>query len=189
MPTLNHPPVTTTTSVSVYGYTWGTETFYETGGFGKAVRQQPPPRSFDRIIAADCLWMPMQHGNLLRSILSYLKDANVDSGSVIEDKIAAPCALVLGGFHTGRSVVGDFMELATGHRSGNGGKIVGEVGTRDGADVDEHADIRGRLKAAEVFEVDVHGMRRDWQPVRPYESKEQSKRWCICAILVRREQG
>lgn len=54
-------------------------------------------RSFDRVLACDCLWMPRQHDNLLRSIEWFLK----------EDE-AARC-WVVGGFHTGRANMREFF--------------------------------------------------------------------------------
>jgi predicted nicotinamide N-methyase len=55
-------------------------------------------RAFDRVVAADCLWMPWQHGNLRRSIAWFLGEG--------EDVRA----WVVGGFHTGRDSMGSFFE-------------------------------------------------------------------------------
>lgn len=54
-------------------------------------------RAFDRVLACDCLWMPWQHDNLLRSIEWFLK----------EDREAR--CWVVGGFHTGRANMRDFF--------------------------------------------------------------------------------
>ncbi|KAK4127457.1 hypothetical protein N657DRAFT_641453 [Parathielavia appendiculata] len=54
--------------------------------------------AFDRVIAADCLWMPWQHGNLRRSIAWFL------------GKGEKARAWVVGGFHTGRDKVAAFFE-------------------------------------------------------------------------------
>ncbi|APA10232.1 hypothetical protein SS1G_07328 [Sclerotinia sclerotiorum 1980 UF-70] len=51
---------------------------------------------FTRVIASDCLWMPWQHENLLKSIRWFLK----------EDGRAWICA----GFHTGRELMRGFFE-------------------------------------------------------------------------------
>ncbi|KAK4241125.1 hypothetical protein C8A03DRAFT_30730 [Achaetomium macrosporum] len=54
--------------------------------------------AFDRVLAADCLWMPSQHENLRRSIAWFLG----------ED--AAARAWVVAGFHTGRAKMSQFFE-------------------------------------------------------------------------------
>ncbi|KAH8595925.1 hypothetical protein B0O99DRAFT_145546 [Bisporella sp. PMI_857] len=51
---------------------------------------------FDRIIVADCLWMPHQHENLLRSIRWFLKEDGK--------------AWVVAGFHTGREKMSGFFK-------------------------------------------------------------------------------
>lgn len=51
--------------------------------------------SFGRILVADCLWMPWQHGNLLKSISWFLKE---EDGK----------AWVVAGFHTGREKMRGF---------------------------------------------------------------------------------
>ncbi|KAL2175099.1 uncharacterized protein P884DRAFT_248151 [Thermothelomyces heterothallicus CBS 202.75] len=56
--------------------------------------------AFDRVIAADCLWMPWQHDNLRRSIAWFLADGD------------GARAWVVAGFHTGRDKVGAFFESA-----------------------------------------------------------------------------
>ncbi|KAK4249782.1 hypothetical protein C7999DRAFT_12371 [Corynascus novoguineensis] len=56
--------------------------------------------AFDRVIAADCLWMPWQHDNLRRSISWFLADAE------------SARAWVVAGFHTGRQKVSAFFETA-----------------------------------------------------------------------------
>ncbi|KAH7418183.1 putative methyltransferase-domain-containing protein [Cadophora sp. MPI-SDFR-AT-0126] len=53
--------------------------------------------TFDKILVADCLWMPWQHKNLLKSISWFLKDG--------EGR-----AWVVAGFHTGREKMRGFYE-------------------------------------------------------------------------------
>jgi predicted nicotinamide N-methyase len=55
--------------------------------------------SFSRILVADCLWMPWQHGNLLKSIRWFLSP---------EGK-----AWVVAGFHTGREKMRGFYDETT----------------------------------------------------------------------------
>ena len=73
--------------IRVQGHEWGVldDDFSkaEKGGFG-------------RILAADCLWMPWQHENLLRSISWFLAEGGR--------------AWVVAGFHTGRAKMRGFFE-------------------------------------------------------------------------------
>jgi len=164
--------------VNIYGYTWGTTTFYSPSVYGKPI-PDASPGSFDRILINDCLWLRAQHLNLVKTILHYLSASQ------------AACALVIAGFHTGRNVVRDFFSVATGHDSenetdGSWGGAEDEA-RRDNPDEDEEEKrLIGSLRAVEIFEVDVNGLRREWQPQRPGESKEMSKRWVVCAVLVKR---
>ena len=58
--------------VHVLGYTWGTSIFYLPDKYGKPASPSATPNSFERIIIADCLWMPSQHINLIKTILHFL---------------------------------------------------------------------------------------------------------------------
>ncbi|KAL2126089.1 hypothetical protein VTI74DRAFT_1722 [Chaetomium olivicolor] len=53
--------------------------------------------AFDRVVAADCLWMPWQHENLRRSIAWFLREGEEAR------------AWVVAGFHTGREHVAAFF--------------------------------------------------------------------------------
>lgn len=81
--------VTPTSQVVVEGHSWGelSDTFSITNS-----------HAFDRIIAADCLWMPWQHGNLHRSIAHFLR------------KTPDARCWVVAGFHTGRLKMRDFYD-------------------------------------------------------------------------------
>ncbi|KAE8448140.1 hypothetical protein EG329_009744 [Mollisiaceae sp. DMI_Dod_QoI] len=74
--------------VEVRGHEWGVLD----DGFARANRGV-----FGRVLVADCLWMPWQHGNLLRSIGWFLKEG--------EGR-----AWVVAGFHTGREKMRGFYE-------------------------------------------------------------------------------
>lgn len=54
---------------------------------------------FDRMIAADCLWMPAQHENLARSMAHLL--TKEPSGKIF----------VIAGFHTGRAKLAQFFNV------------------------------------------------------------------------------
>jgi len=166
--------------VDIFGYTWGTTTMYLPDQYGKPAPPTPAEHpdtaaSFDRIIVADCLWMPSQHGNLVKTLLHHLTPPRHGPNGI------GGSALVVAGFHTGREVVRQFFETATGEW-----KLEEDEEERDDEQDDADLEVRGRLKAAEIFEVDVDGRRRPWLPVRPGEDKDQAKRWSVCAVLVRR---
>ncbi|KAH7486060.1 hypothetical protein IWW34DRAFT_712813 [Fusarium oxysporum f. sp. albedinis] len=78
-------------AVSVQGHSWGE---LEDPFSASAAH------SFDRVIAADCLWMPWQHENLHRSIAHFLKQTP-----------EARC-WVVAGFHTGRTKMSGFYDAA-----------------------------------------------------------------------------
>ena len=87
----------------------------------------------------------------------------------------------MAGFHTGRGVVSQFLEVAT----GEGESALRIEEDERGEDAKEKG-VRGRLRAAELFEIDVNGVRRPWESVREGETKDEAKRWCVVAVLVRR---
>jgi predicted nicotinamide N-methyase len=175
------PPEIPTGSVDIFGYTWGTSTFYLPSSYGRPAPTQPS--KFNRIIVADCLWMPSQHENLVKTILTHLDPASSSS-----------CALVVAGFHTGREVVRSFFEVATGdyalpafddeatREHTEAGMLRGKSG--GGLETSEiHG--KGRLQAAQIFEIDVNDLRRPWQSERKGETKDAAKRWCVVAVLTR----
>jgi nicotinamide N-methyltransferase len=53
---------------------------------------------FTRILAADCLWMPHEHENLVKSLLHFL---SLDRAARV---------YVVAGFHTGRARLAEFFE-------------------------------------------------------------------------------
>jgi hypothetical protein len=158
------------TKVCVRGYVWGTETMYSVEAYGKAVGTLG---RYDVIVLADCLWMPSQHANLLSTIAQALS-TGPDSR-----------AIVVAGFHTGRRIVRDFFDLATCLADG-GGRGRGSENEADSASTAEGETGKRlpSLKIEEIYEIDVGGQRRPWQNARPGEEKEESKRWCVVAILV-----
>ena len=76
---------------SIQGHEWGDLT----SAF--ALKYQ---HYFERIIAADCFWMPSQHLNLVRSILHFL---TLDPRGEV---------FVVSGFHTGRAKLASFFDVA-----------------------------------------------------------------------------
>lgn len=165
------------------GLTWGDPFFTSPSQYGKLLSPQPRQRSFDRIIIADCLWLPSQHRNLVKTIDLWLRDCSTstdDSNSSATSSLS--CALVIAGFHTGRSTVASFFEIATGtdHKDETQDTHRG-IPERQG-----NADDTANLSIAQIFEVDVNLSVRDWVTEREGETKEQLKRWCVCAVLVRK---
>lgn len=76
---------------SVQGHEWGElESEFASKFAGK----------FDRIIAADCLWMASQHLSLVQSMLHFL--THEESGRVF----------AIAGFHTGRAKLASFFKVA-----------------------------------------------------------------------------
>jgi len=76
--------------VQVEGHGWG-----ELSGTPLAEENK---HAFDRVMAADCLWMPWQHDNLRRSVGWFLGDG------------PDARAWVVAGFHTGREKMRGFFE-------------------------------------------------------------------------------
>jgi len=160
--------------------------------------------------------MRSQHENLVRTIDSYLRRKEKKDGQQGNERYQrqgqrwderarqtgaeqVPCALVIAGFHTGRSVVADFLEVATGSSSGPSAnpdaKIdttpnTGEIPAIEARAEQPHSEstdtMEPPLRAAELFEVDVDCNVRPWLPERAGETKDATKRWCVVAVLVRR---
>ena len=164
----NLPKASTGTEVLVRGYVWGTDTMYAVDAYGKVAGELG---RYDMIVLADCLWMPSEHANLVRTIRRAL------------DERSGCCAIVVGGFHTGRGIVRDFFDVATGEADRDCVDGEDEVESMRVVEVERRQQLP-RLNVKEIYEIDVNGQRRDWQKARPEEGKEEAKRWCVVAILV-----
>ncbi|KPI42434.1 Protein N-methyltransferase NNT1 [Cyphellophora attinorum] len=184
--------------INIYGYAWGTDDFYDPKSYGKRVQPLPaaslPPTAaltpggyptVDKIIVADCLWMPSQHGNIVKTILDFL-DPATSNNSTTTDAKTVPCALVVAGFHTGRAIVRDFFALATDHPSITTESSSPSSPPQDGP-ANGNINNDAHLKLATIFETDTSGNRRDWiwDDVREGEGKWEAKRWCVVGVLVR----
>ena len=198
------PTPRTQTDVAVYGYTWGTSTFYQTNSYGIPA-PAPGPSSLapdtpltahcypcpHRIIVADCLWMPSQHANIIRTIVDFLPEHAADppspaAAATADGNTSTPCALVIAGFHTGRGIVRDFFAQAVGRNISDGDDV---VDPKDAAgDGEGEGEGDGRLTLAQIFETDMEGRRRawTWERTREGETKWEAKRWCVVGLLVRR---
>ncbi|KAM0327713.1 hypothetical protein ACHAQA_006008 [Verticillium albo-atrum] len=83
------PTGTVAPSVTAEGHAWGDLS---------SPLAVAAPRAFDRLLVADCLWMPWQHDALLASIAHFLADTG-------EARV-----WVVAGFHTGRDKMRRFFE-------------------------------------------------------------------------------
>lgn len=84
-------PETLAPKAKVIGHAWGD---LDTG-FARAYKHK-----VDRVLAADCFWMPHQHENLAISMLHFLSD---DADARV---------FAIGGFHTGRAKLAAFFDEA-----------------------------------------------------------------------------
>lgn len=187
---------TTNTQITIAGLTWGDPFFTSPNQHGKLLSPQPAQHSFDRMIIADCLWMPSQHENLVKTIDHWLRHDSAPSHATNADvdkdtNTLPPCALVIAGFHTGRSTVASFFEIATGANlaaeTKEDGNDHAQLNDQRGKNITEDRD--GCLSIAQIFEVDVDLNVREWVTEREGENKEQLKKWCVCAVLVRADPG
>lgn len=85
-------PTSASPSYSVEGHAWGDLT----NPFASSHAHH-----FTRILAADCFWLPHQHGNLVYSMLHFLSFNS-------EARVFA-----LAGFHTGRAKLAGFFDVAS----------------------------------------------------------------------------
>ena len=84
-------PESLASKARVQGHAWGVLD----DDFAKANAHK-----FNRVLAADCFWMPWQHENLVLSMLHFLSD---DPDARV---------LAIGGFHTGRAKLAAFFDVA-----------------------------------------------------------------------------
>ncbi len=123
--------------VSVEPYKWGDIDVY----LGR----------FTRVAASDCLWKADEHENLVKSMLHVLSENETDG----------PRVWVVAGFHTGRSIVKDFLDTA--ERRGLAIEKIWERNSKTGEE-------------------------RDWARERAGEGVGERKVWCVIAILKRVER-
>lgn len=85
-------------SITVFGHEWGALNPPDEEGVSETKDLLASNKhAFDRLLCADCLWMPWQHANLQRSIAFFLKQT------------ADARCWVVAGFHTGRVKMRDFF--------------------------------------------------------------------------------
>ena len=137
--------------------------------------------------------MASQHENIVKTISDYLRTKQDETrprardgpGTDEEAEESIPSALVIAGFHTGRSTVARFFEIATG--SAHSPSSTATNMHKPGADTNTvNVGESHELRAAELFEIDVDCKVRPWLPDREGESKDAAKRWCAVGVLVRR---
>lgn len=150
-------PPRTTAKVNIRGYVWGEADFWSPPTSGKL---QPLLNTGGQSLGFDrvliCDCLWMPSQHR-NLVSSIVKWLHPSNDSV---------AIVVAAFHTGRSIVANFFSIAAG----------------------EDTDGRGTkalLSISEIYEIDVDGMRREWQSERPDETRDQAKRWFVVGILKR----
>lgn len=88
---------TVSPTVGVFGHEWGVLDPPEDDVSGSKSFLASSQHAFDRLLCADCLWMPWQHAKLHRSIAFFMKET------------ADARCWVVAGFHTGRVKMRDFF--------------------------------------------------------------------------------
>ncbi|UNI24442.1 Nicotinamide N-methyltransferase [Purpureocillium takamizusanense] len=176
-PTGGEHAVTPASSALVTGHSWGE--LPDDDAFLAANRH-----AMDRVLVADCLWMPWQHENLHRSIDHFLRrrpcgdssssfstslsasaSSSSPSSSSVEAAAAAAAAArcwVVAGFHTGREKMRGFF--------------------------DEAALARADLEVERIWERDCDGREREWSWDRE-DDVTVRKRWLVVAVLKRRDNN
>ncbi|KAI0157319.1 hypothetical protein GGR57DRAFT_461563 [Xylariaceae sp. FL1272] len=142
-------PLGTLAPAQVSGHAWGD--ISDKNDFAREYRGK-----FDRLFVCDCLWMPWQHWNLLRSIAHFLKPS---LPGCAESRETAR-AWVIGAFHTGRANVRSFF--------------------------DEAGLARHGLEVERIWERDCDGVERAWVGDRGVEDLSVLKRWLVIGILRRK---
>jgi len=99
-------PASLSTHYSIQGHEWG--------ALDNSPFNTSHAHHFSRILAADCLWMPDQHANLVHSMLHFL---TLDA----EGRVFCTA-----GFHTGRAKLAAFFDVAA-----ESGLVVEEVYEED----------------------------------------------------------
>ncbi|CAG8973581.1 hypothetical protein HYALB_00009650 [Hymenoscyphus albidus] len=156
-------------SISVEGHEWGVlDTDFAEGNKG----------SFERVLVADCLWMPWQHSNLRKSIAWFLAPAISPANTQGKDARYLPpsdenpytpnqggLAYVIAGFHTGRAKMAPFFDVK---------------------------GMRGDgLVVERIWERNAEGREREWRVDRGEEDKDVTarKRWLVVVVVRRLLDG
>lgn len=132
---------------------------------------------YDRVIAADTLWLSGQHESLARSMLHFL--------SVDEEDARV---LVIAGFHTGRERLRHFFgETLDTVREGQRHAHAGPHGAGESAVERDSASGYGDcLVVEDIFEMDADGRRRAWDwSERPEDPIGDRRKWVVVARLKR----
>ncbi|KAL9618939.1 MAG: hypothetical protein Q9160_006403 [Pyrenula sp. 1 TL-2023] len=189
-PTLYTESKAQNTQVTILPHIWGT-------GLSSPSSSAPSlapslAHTFTKILIADCLWMPSQHTNLVRTIKHFLQplptsrhaSATSPTSSAEQKTVSSqPCALVVAGFHTGRSIVAGFFRTATAPPPPP------PPTNQENGEAKEEGEVKGggKLAIEEIYELDVNdGSKREFLEERPREGREEARRWCVVAVLTLR---
>lgn len=165
--------------------------------------------AYDRVLAADCLWMSEQHANLAASI-SYLlrrpkqsstrKDHQTGNDDVVENQSGPEQpdtggrALVVAGFHTGRQGMRGFLfspplgdpsstTTATTQQVATGAPPGGlQQQQEQQLGLSAHL-LTNSLEVESIYERDCDGNTRPWAWDCGFEDPSERKRWLVVAVL------
>lgn len=164
--------------------------------------------AYDRVLAADCLWMSEQHANLAASI-SYLlrrpeqsstgKDQQTDDNDNVAENQSGPeqpdtggRALVVAGFHTGRQGMRGFLfsppprdpsSTSTATQQVAAGSTSGGLQQQQQQLGPSAHLLANELEVETIYERDCDGNTRTWVWDRGFEDPSERKRWLVVAVL------
>ncbi|EPE36163.1 hypothetical protein GLAREA_05501 [Glarea lozoyensis ATCC 20868] len=168
--------------VEVWGHEWGVLGEVEDNGVSKRYKG-----GFERVLVADCLWMPWQHSNLRKSIAWFLTPSPKSNSSTSPPKRDETSSIpphhhppspthpytpsdggrayVIAGFHTGRAKMAPFFDA--------------EAMRGDG------------LVVERIWERNAEGTEREWRVDRGEEDKDVTgrKRWLVVGVVRRVGEG
>ncbi|KAF2201822.1 hypothetical protein GQ43DRAFT_440247 [Delitschia confertaspora ATCC 74209] len=138
--------------ITVEGHEWGQFSPTDPNSF-----TQSHAHHYTRILAADCLWIPHEHRNLLRSMLHFLSPN------------PKARAFVIAGFHTGRKNVAGFFEEVEKMEQQKEGLEIEEIW-----EMDANGERREWRKERDGGRED-HGERKKWLVVARLKRRETSR--------------
>ena len=172
--------------------------------------------AYDVVIATDCLWLEGQHRHLIESMVSFLAWSSPpppptaaaatgsetpgadrsgppshDNNSTRPDSRVAemdggPEIWITAGFHTGRHVIGSFLESVHAYDASSSSSSSSSSSPYHAPD--ERARPRkGSLAVRAIYEQDMHGATRSFEAVRPGEGLEERKKWVVVIVLGRED--
>lgn len=180
------------TQITILPHTWGSSLSTPSSSLA---------HTFTKILIADCLWMPSQHANLVRTIKHFLRPVpaptptptppspspNPSNSPPTPLSGSPPCALLVAGFHTGRGVVAEFFRTATAPSPPPSTSSTTQPPASASAAAAE-AEDSGQLTLASLHELDVSdGTEREFLLEERHgegRGREEDRRWCVVGVLT-----